>query len=89
MTAPLWRRNDDWVGSEIEDAFVMVNIDTGKYVALNATASVIWQAMDEPLGQPDIEAVLAARYDVSVEDCQRAVGRLLAQMQDLKMAEPI
>ena len=38
MSEPLWARSDDWVGSEIDDSFVMVNIDSGKYVALNATA---------------------------------------------------
>jgi len=37
-----WARSDDWVGSEIEDSFVMVNIDSGKYVALNPTATAVW-----------------------------------------------
>lgn len=86
MSEPLWKRSDDWVGSEIEDAFVMVNIDSGKYVALNLTATTVWEAMETPVDQPAIERALSAAYSVAPEDCHRSVTALLAQMQELQLA---
>ena len=86
MGEPLWKRSDDWVGSEIEDAFVMVNIDSGKYVALNLTATAVWEAMESPADQASIERALCEAYSVSPEDCGRSVAALLAQMQELQLA---
>lgn len=83
---PLWKRGDDWVGSEIEDAFVMVNIDNGKYVALNLTATAVWEAMATPVDQTEIERVMCSAYSVSVDDCHRSVTALLKQMQELQLA---
>lgn len=85
MSGTLWKRSDDWVGSEIEDAFVMVNIDSGKYVALNPTATAVWEAMESPADQSAIERALCEAYSVSAEDCSRSVTSLLAQMQDLQL----
>jgi molybdopterin biosynthesis enzyme len=89
MSEPLWTRSDDWVGSEIDDAFVMVNIDSGKYVALNQTAAAIWTALESPVDQPTIERALCDAYAVSLEDCHRSVSTMLAQMQDLQLASQI
>jgi Coenzyme PQQ synthesis protein D (PqqD) len=85
MTDQLWKRSDDWVGSEIEDSFVMVNIDSGKYVALNLTATTVWDALETPADQPSIERALCEAYSVSPEDCHRSVTALLAKMQDLQL----
>lgn len=86
MSEPLWKRSDDWVGSEIEDAFVMVNIDNGKYVALNLTATAVWEAMATPVDQPTIERTLCNAYSVAADDCHRSVTALLKQMQELQLA---
>ncbi len=86
MGEPLWKRNEDWVGSEIEDDFVMVNIDSGKYVALNLTATTVWEAMESPADQAAIERALCAAYSVTPEDCHRSVTALLAHLQELQLA---
>jgi len=88
MTEAIWQRDDNWVGSTVEDSFVMVNIDTGKYVSLNATASLVWQALESPATQGEIEARLRAEFDVSVDRCRQAVANLLAEMQKLQLAAP-
>ena len=89
MTGTVWRRNDEWVGAEVEDSFVMVNIDTGKYVALNSTASVVWDALDTPASQIDIETRLQEAYAVDAEQCRASVTRLLDQMRELQLASPV
>lgn len=85
----MWQRDDDWVGSEIEDSFVMVNIDTGKYVALNSTASAVWDALEEPRTQAGIEAHLRERFAVDEAACRASVTRLLGEMRELRLAAPL
>lgn len=87
MSATLWQRNEDWVGSEIDDAFVMVNVETGKYVALNRTANIVWKAMEHPVDQPTIERALCESFEVAPEECHRAVDALLAKMRELRLAQ--
>lgn len=85
MSGQFWTRSEDWVGSEIEDSFVMVNIDSGKYVALNRTATAVWEALASPVDQATIERAMCEAFVVSPEDCHRSVTALLGQMQDLQL----
>lgn len=88
MADIVWQRDDNWVGSEVEDSFVMVNIESGKYVALNLTANAVWQLMEEPCSQKQMEEALQSRFDVSEEDCRRSLEALLGQMRELELAAP-
>ena len=91
MSETIWRRDDNWVGSENEDSFVMVNIDTGSYVALNRTAYAVWRALEAPATVSEIASKLIERFEVSPEECEAAVLRLSQKMQDLKLvvARPV
>lgn len=86
MSETIWNRDENWVGSEIEDSFVMVNVDTGSYVALNCTAHAVWRALEAPASQSEIVVKLVERFDVSPADCEAAVLRLLQKMQTLSLA---
>lgn len=89
MSGQIWQRDDNWVGSEIEDSFVMVNIDTGKYVSLNPTASVVWSALEVPCTQDQIESELRQRYAVDEAACTASVTQLLEQMREMQLAAPL
>jgi len=86
MSVQVWRRNDGWIGAELEDNFVMVNVDTGFYVTLNTTARAIWKALELPATETEIAALLIERFDVSPEQCQASVARALEKMRELKLA---
>lgn len=86
MTDRVWRRSDDWVGSPVEDSYVMINIDSGTYVALNPTARAIWEALETPSTQAQVEASLLQAYDVAPEACTQSVTRALAEMQAQQLA---
>ena len=88
MSGLVWERDENWVGSEIEDSFVMVNIDTGKYVSLNPTASVVWNALEQPCTPDAIEAELRQRYAIDEAACRSSVARLLEEMRELQLAAP-
>lgn len=89
MTEMLWQRTSEWVGTEVEDSFVMINLETGKYLTLNRTASAVWDALETPRTQDAIERRLMEGFEVGVEECGAAVTALLAQMRDLKIAAPV
>ena len=78
-----WSRSDDWVGTEVDGSYVMVNIESGKYVALNETASALWQALETPRSDSDLVDYLRARFDVSAEACGEAVAQALDTMREM------
>lgn len=85
MSDTLWLRSDDWVGTEVEDSYVMVNVESGRYVALNPTALAIWETVETPQPESVIASRLLERFDVSPEACAAAIARTLAEMRELSL----
>lgn len=88
MTQTKWTRNSDWVGSQIEDSFIMLSISNGHYVALNQTARAIWDALETPATSTEIETSLLAQFEVEPDVCAAAVQRVLQDMEANKIAHP-
>ena len=80
MSESVWRRNDQWVGAQIEDAYVMLDIEAGEYVSFNASATDIWAALEQPRTSAQIVAELCKRYTVAPETCTMAVNRVLTEL---------
>ena len=89
MSGPVWQRTAGWVGTDVEDSFVMINLATGTYLTLNRTASAVWNALETPQTQATIEAGLMQRFDVGAEECSASVAALLDRMRTLKIAVPV
>lgn len=89
MIATAWQRNQDWVGTEVEDSFVMINLSTGKYLTLNPTAKAVWSLLETPRTQVEITHQLMDEFSVSEQECGDAVVKLLAEMQTLELAAPV
>lgn len=89
MSESMWQRDENWVGSQIEDSFVMVNIETGKYVALNQSASAIWDALEKPRSAEEIVSELRGKYEVDIAACRNSVERVLGEMSGLQLAGQI
>jgi hypothetical protein len=88
MSDKNWTRSEDWVGTEVDGSYVMVNVETGKYVALNPTASAIWEALESRSDAPAIGDYLRERFEVSAEECEAAVAATLATMRDMELVAP-
>jgi hypothetical protein len=80
VTDTFWARKENWVGSQIEDSFVMLNYEDGEYVSLNSTATDIWNALATPRSAEAIVADLITRYDISASDCATSVNRVLEEL---------
>lgn len=79
MSETIWQRKENWVGSQIEDAFVMLDFNGGEYVSLNATATDVWNALETPGSASQIVTSLTAVYDVPADQCAKSVDRLLTE----------
>jgi len=88
MSKNVWQRDESWVGTEVEDSIVMLNLETGKYVSLNSTASAVWQLLEEPRTQEEIELALRSRFAVDEASCRESLAKLLPQMHELSLARP-
>lgn len=89
MNATMWQRNDHWVGTQIDDSFVMLDFEGGTYVSLNKTATDVWNALEQPASAENIVGVLTERYDVAGDQCAAAVDRVLADFQVKKLIQPV
>lgn len=81
----IWQRAENWIGSEIDDSFVMVNIDSGNYVALNPTANAVWEALETPSSEDRLVEQLTAQFDVEADACRKSLQAALARMAELEM----
>jgi len=85
MSDTVWVRSDDWVGTEVDGSYVMVNVETGKYISLNETAAAIWQALDTAQSDSQIGAALSEQFEISPDECTTAVADTLATMRDMSL----
>jgi hypothetical protein len=85
MSDKNWTRSEDWVGTEVDGSYVMVNVETGKYVALNPTAAAIWEALESRSDAPAIGEYVRQRFDVAGEECEAAVSQALETMRSMSL----
>ena len=83
MPEKLWRRSENWVGTSIEDAFVMISLESGRYVSLTATATGVWDAIETPNTIDTIVEKLTGAFEVSAEQCRKSVTELLSKFEEM------
>ena len=80
MSDRIWTRDAECVGTEVEDALVLLDLDGGSYFALNGPAADIWEALAEPVTQAQLVDKLVAKYKVAPEHCAASVARVLDEL---------
>jgi hypothetical protein len=89
MAEIIWQRTTDCVGSQIDNALILLNIDAGMYFALNRTAVAVWDALEAPCSLSTLVDVLVSKYKVTREECEKSVQRLLGELFDKGLAKPL
>lgn len=72
---------------EIAGEISILNIETGKYLFLNETASFIWRLISDPLEVSTIIDRIIDEYNVPKEECQERVIAVLDEMLTSKLIE--
>lgn len=73
-------RNEKNISGRLHDELVMMDIDKGKYFALNPVATRIWDLLENPLAIDELCTLLLEEYEVSIEQCTEEVAELLKEM---------
>ena len=60
---------------------VMIDFETGKYFLIKGSGNDIWDMLQEEITPAQIVENLLEIYDVSAEECEKAVMNFLGQMQ--------
>lgn len=83
------RRGDKHVETEVADQTMMMNIDKGKYYALEGTAKLIWGALESPKSVQDLVTQMTDAYEVDQDQCMTDVVGFLNDLveNDLVVVE--
>ena len=81
------KRVDKIDATEFNDEKVMMDIEKGKYYALNEVGSSIWDKIESTISVSDIVEKLLEEYDVSKEQCTEEVLNYLNNLEKEKLIE--
>lgn len=84
-----WQQRADWVGSQVEDQYVMINIESGRYMALNDTATEAWRLLATPQDAEALTVALMDKFDVDRATCERSVATLLDTMSKSELVQAV
>lgn len=87
MTAPLAptavpAKAEDVLATDSQDLTVLMSMDTGKFVELNATAREVWNLTDGRTSIAQVVERLGARFDVAPEECAADVVELYTRLRE-------
>ena len=68
------------VATDLGDGLAILHLESGVYYSLNKIGARIWQLIQEPQLVHEIVDIIVEEYDVSVEECERDVLRLLQKL---------
>jgi hypothetical protein len=79
-TIPLWQKNPILAWREIDGETVIISPADNVMHELNETGSFIWRQVDGRCSAADIAALLAANYEVPLENALTDTEALLQQL---------
>ncbi len=76
----VYRLNEPKVVSETLDGeTIVINLDTGSYFSLNATASMVWDLLVDGYTRAAMVSALGSRFDVADDRAEQALDIFIAQ----------
>lgn len=81
----LLSRNPDVCAAELDGEVCLFHPDSAQYLNLNATASAIWNLLEDPTDRDSLVAQLLDRYDVDEAICRGETDAFLARALELRM----
>lgn len=73
-------KREEIVSGQIDDEFIMMSIETGKYHLLNVTGSRIWALLDQPRTVSELCAALTGEFKIAPAACQKEVIDFITQL---------
>jgi len=73
-------RHNRLIMEKVHDEFFIMDVNAGKYYALNSTASYLWQMLETPIGFDDLQRRMMMIYSVDERNCKDALANILNEM---------
>lgn len=80
-------RGGGLVSAQAGDHVMMMSIEQGMYYDLNATAGLLWQALEQPCTLRQLCHLVQENYDVGESECRSSVLAFLQQLSDEGMLQ--
>ncbi|WP_134680583.1 PqqD family protein [Paracoccus ravus] len=77
----LYEISPDCVACEVEDGFVILNLESNLYFGLDGIGAEIWKNLEEPRSIDDLIEFTLSNYEVCAADCSNDVLALVAEMR--------
>jgi hypothetical protein len=78
-------RNADLPHTDLEDAVVFLDVDSGDYLRLSGTARAIWGQLETPCSFERLVSRLAQEYCVEAQVCRRDTEPFLEELVRAKI----
>ncbi|WP_160689309.1 lasso peptide biosynthesis PqqD family chaperone [Clostridium sp. C2-6-12] len=78
-------QSKDIDATELNEEKVMMNLDKGRYFALNSVGSRIWDIVENEICVSEIINILLNEYDIDKESCEKSVINYLRRLKDAEL----
>lgn len=75
------------LSAQVHEETVLLHVDRGLYFGLNEIGTFIWKQLQQPRKVHEIRDAILDEYDVSPEQCERDLFKLLAELSENGLIE--
>ncbi len=80
-------RQDNLTWHVAGDDVVVLDLEGSVYLKVNGTGRVLWEALQEPSNEEDLQSALIERYDIDAQRAAEDVAGFLAELRRRKVLE--
>lgn len=73
-------QSKDQVSTDLDNETVLMSIEQGNYYGMDQILSRIWAIIENPVKTSDLIEKLLEEYDISREDCEKDVLKVLNEL---------
>jgi hypothetical protein len=83
-TVPVFHRSPHVVYQTLagEEGAVLLNLDTGVYFGLNPVGARVWELLETPRSEAEVQASIAEEFEVDPDVALRDVREFLASLEE-------
>ncbi len=81
------RARDNVVACDLDGGQAILDLDSSQYFKLNATASVVWEAIRDNGSIDDAVRSIMAQYDVDEDQCRRDATAIVQEFERADLIE--
>ena len=83
------KRAERALAAGVDDELILLNSDSGRFFSLDDIGHCVWEFLDQPRSFDQVCDHVQGAYEVDRITCQNALAKLLGQMRDADLVEPL